>query len=102
MRQSESELSQSHFPEDRVEKATRSSLSFEHIVGTPEGVELRAQSAQLLDLGADLRVVEDGFAITTKFGNEALRSQRPFRDEISRLGVQEHVLEQIRLARFLV
>jgi hypothetical protein len=87
MRQPESELSQGYFPEYRVKKATLSPLSFHHIVGTPERIELGALSAQLRDLGADFRIVQDGFAITTKFGNDAVCSQRPFRDKVSRLRV---------------
>src|SRR6202012_2817810 len=96
MRQPERELSQSYFPQDRVEKATFSSLALQNIVGAPQGIEFGALLAQLLDFGADLLIAQDGLAITTKFGDQALRTQRPFRDEISRLRGQKHVLQQIR------
>lgn len=68
MHHSKGDLLQSHPAMHRVKKAMLSSFSFPHILPAPQRIEFWAPLTQLLNLSIDLLVIQNGFAIATKFG----------------------------------
>ena len=80
-----------------MKECTLSTFAFQHVLCTPERIELWAGPTQYFNLVRDGGLIHKTSAIATKLSDEPLSPNRPVHNELAGARIQEHIVQQIGL-----